>query len=145
VGEKREVPVDLDTHMPDKIQVICNPSLEWHVLSVKVKPKSGPFVEAKAPTSIPGHALTYNPRRLVNWEDWIPSDPFREGGSVFINPAFGLRTGDLVVFTHKKGTQTRMVVPANFGTVAAMRASLVPAKKPETNRFTHMLDFDDDE
>jgi hypothetical protein len=144
-GDKRELPVDMDVHTPDQIQVLCNPGLQWHVLAVKVKPNAGPFIRAEAPAKVPGASLTFRPRPLANWEDWIPSDPFREGGSVFINPSFGLRTGDLVLFTHRNGSQSRMIVPGNFGTVASARTAKIPIKKPEVNRFTHILDDDDDE
>jgi hypothetical protein len=135
-GDKKEVPVDMDLHTPDLLQVICNPGLQWNVLAVKVKSNAGPFTKAEAPTST-------KLRPLANWVDWIPSDPFREGGSVFINPKFGLRTGDLVLLTHRNGSQSRMVVPGNFGTVARMKAAKAPIKKPEVTRFTHILDDDD--
>lgn len=142
-GNTREVAADLDIHLPHQAKVLCNPGQQWYVLAPKIKSGAGPFVRAEAPAPVPGAPLMLRPRPMEPWEDWLPSDPFREGGSVFVNPKFGLRTGDLVIFTHRNGSQTRITVPAKFGTVAKLKAANAPIKKPEVNRFTHILDDDD--
>jgi hypothetical protein len=144
-GAKKEVPAEMDMHTPDLLKVVCNPGKQWNVLAVKTKNNAGPFVKAVAPSPVPGHPLTLRERVMEPWVDWISSDPFREGGSVFIRPGFGLKTGDLVIFTHRTGAQTRMTVPAKFGTVEALKAAKSPIKKPEVNRFTHILDEDYDD
>jgi hypothetical protein len=138
-GSTCELPAELDVHQPHSVSVLANPGKQWKVLTSKVKLGAGPFVKATVP-----QPLLRGDRVLEPWVDWIASDPFREGGSIFISPQVGLRLGDMVILTHRNGTTARVSVTSKFSTVTQLRRSKEPPKKVETNRFTSLLDDDED-
>lgn len=49
--------------------------------------------------------------------DWVPSDMTRTGGALFLNPALGLKAGDVLVARHEKGTISRITITKAFGSI----------------------------
>lgn len=136
LDEQIELPKDFDATNPTLLQVIVNPSKKWQLLTAKVKSASGPFVRMVIP-GLPGRGEIV----LEPWYDWIPSDPLREGGSFFVNPERKLRSGVLLLATHRDNSVVRVVVPQTIGTVAkrkAVKAAAAPPPKPNT-RYTRIL------
>lgn len=138
-GSKVEIPDDWDHIHADICQVLGNPGRQWKVLSVKIKPGAGPFLKATVP-----QPLLRKEKELEPWVDWIASDPFREGGSIFVNPkTTQLKVGEMLILTHRNGSTVRAPITSKFSTVSQLKTAKVPVKKPEVNRFTNILDDDD--
>ena len=137
-GDVEEILDQLDIHHPELVKVIANPGKSWKVLAAPTKSNAGPFVKL----TVPG-PLMRKERVLQPWVDWIQSDPFREGGSVFIRPGLGLQAQDLVKLTYQSGSTISVKVPFSFGTVAKAKTPKAPIKRPQVSRFTHILDEDD--
>lgn len=141
-GDRVELPKEFDVTDPSALQVVVNPSKSWQLLTAKVKSASGPFVRMVIP-GLPGRGEIV----LEPWVDWIPSDPLREGGSFFVNPDRKLRSGVLLLATHRNGSVVRIQVPQTIGTVAKRRAAKVaanPPPKPYTRYTRIMKGFEDD-
>lgn len=136
-GKETELADRLDKTDPDTVKFLANPGKTWKVLTAPVKNNAGPFVRL----IIPG-PLGRREHELVPWKDWIPSDPFRDGGSVFIRPGAKVQPYAIAIFTHRNGSTVRVTIPANFTTVAQKRAPPPPPPPPPT-RFT-MMDEEDD-
>jgi len=49
--------------------------------------------------------------------EWVPSDILRSGGSIFVNPALRLRTGEVLSAVYADGSLGRVNVKTTFGTV----------------------------
>lgn len=137
VGATAELPDMHDRLEPDTIKVVAKPSLDWKVIPAPIKSGAGPFVKF----TVPG-PLGRKARELRPWLDWIPSDPFRDGGSVFVRPGISLPSHTVVIFTHQNGVAARIKLPRILTTVAKTRAVPKVATVPE-NRFSRMLDDDD--
>lgn len=145
-GEKRELPREYDRTHKSQLQVIVNPSKDWPMLTAKVKsPKAGVFIQVVDPAPM-GKPL----RVLEPWVDWVPSDVGRCGGSFFVNPELKLLPGTLLLATHKNGSVVRVMVPKTMGTVsqrkaqAQVKASVKAPKKTEPNRFSRLLEDEDE-
>src|SRR5688572_20192287 len=116
-----------------KAAVVANPC-EWPVVTARLKHSSGPLVKLSVARG--GRMLSLRPL-----EDWLPSDPMRSGGSVFINPKFKLMVGEVLIAEYKDGSASRIPITKRYGSMAqrkAVRAS-VPAKKG----LMGLLDGDD--
>ena len=131
---KTEVPDDLDA-FPDKefgeLTVICNPSLSW------------PFVAA--PVNRRGGRITGIRRRgaeLVPFQDWVPSQLLRPGGSLFFNPNLRLRTGEVLVAQHANGKVGRVTITKAFATVAQRKKRSAPKEDTRPSAFDRLLDDD---
>lgn len=135
-GKQSELPDMLDLTDPDKVKVVARPSKSWKVLTAPIKTGSGPFIKL----AIPGQ-LGRKDQELRPWVDWIPSDPFRDGGSVFVRPGVQIPLHTNVMLTHQNGSTIRVKLPRSFTTVSKRikEVSTVPTKK---DRFS-MLDDDD--
>jgi len=132
--ERTELADQLDLTDPDTVKVLASPSKNWRVLTAPFKANAGPFVRFV----VPGTRQTIE---LVPWKDWISSDPFREGGSLFVRKSVPLPPYTVVLLTHKNGDTVRVTIPAKFTTVARKKAP--PPKAPEKlNRF-NLIDDDD--
>lgn len=89
--------------------IIADPS-EWPVVTARVRPNAGPLVKL---------SLTRGRLRpLEPFEDWVPSDMSRPGGSIFVNPALKLRMGEVLIAEYKTGSSARIVITKRFGTMA---------------------------
>lgn len=147
-GGSAEIPREYDRTHKTELQVIANPSRQWGLLTAKIKGTSaGPFVRVVDPAPIGKPEKVLEP-----WQDWVPSDFARSGGSFFVNPEVGLLPGTVLIATHRNGTSIRVPVPKTFGTVTERKnlvqrtaAAKVVTKKPkEHTRFSRLL-ADDDE
>jgi hypothetical protein len=113
------------------VEVIANPSQDWPYVAAPLKPRLGPILSlARPPTMSP----------LALYRDWMPSEPSRAGGSIFLNPKLGLRHGDTLVAIHGSGGNSRIDIPATFGTVKQNKARVAAKPKPERNAFTRILE-----
>jgi hypothetical protein len=129
-GVGREVPDDI----PHK--VVAQPPSTWPFITSKEHPKHGAVASVQIPS---------RQRELTPLEDWAPSEPTRAGGSIFLNPALGLRLGDTVNVTLRSGKIVRVTIQRSFASVPQRieRAAAKP-KEPKT-AFDHLLEGDDDE
>lgn len=142
-GGRIEVPDTIDEDTPDAIQVLANPPTEWPMVAFPTKRGTGPIVEITLPGPTQNHLL-------VTWGDWVPSDPVREGGSLYFNPDLNFRQGEILIAKFRNGTRGRITISRNFGTVAkrvaAATAPKVPHEVPEErNRFNRDVFMKDEE
>lgn len=132
-GQVRDVAHDLD--LTGGCKVVANPATEWHCLTVKDNPK-GIFLVG----------LTRGGAVLRPYVDWLLSDPARAGGTIFVNPAAGVKPADVLLVHWKKGAITPLKVPVHFGTVGQRIARVERRKPAETTVYDRLLDdrFDDE-
>jgi hypothetical protein len=131
------------------VTVIANPGQEWPFVAAPLKPKWGPITTLARPTS-PGTVATGGliivP--LTLYQDWLPSEPSRAGGSIFLNPALHLQAADTLLATHSNGRSSSLVIPGHFGTVYQRRARAAASPKPvDRTAYDRLLDddqFEDD-
>jgi hypothetical protein len=128
-GETTEIGDDLERD-PATLLILANPAQEWRVLTSIVKPGWGPFVRA----AIPG-ILGRRDRELLPWEEWVSSDPLREGGSLFIHPSVQLLSGMILFCTHRNGQVTRINVPRVIRTVQQNQQKQIQNKSREEKRM----------
>jgi len=136
-GTAVEIPHDA------KIDVVANPGDDWPFVAAPLKPKWGPITQLTRPSPA-GPAGTVT---LSLYQDWLPSEPARAGGSIFLNPNLRLMIGDYLLATHANGKASSIVIPANFGTVRQRSARLASKPKPDRTAYTRLLDddpFEDD-
>lgn len=114
-GSKAEAPLE-------DVLVVASPSTDWYLLLTPIRPKAGRIVDLKIP-SLRGQA-SY----LIPWFDWVPSDPMRAGGSVYLREKH--RPGTTILVTYGDGTQSKVVVK-KLSTVAEIREKAEP-KQQET-------------
>lgn len=134
-GTSIEVPHD------ESVSVLANPSQEWPFIAAPIKPKWGPITTLVRPS--PSGTIT-----LTLYQDWIPSEPSRAGGSLFLNPNLRLQIGDYLLATHANGTSSSIVISTAFGTVHQRQTRAAAKPKPDRTAYTRLLDdvdpFDDD-
>lgn len=141
-GTRAEVPDDLDAReegADDRASVVANPAKQWPMIAFPTKRGTGPLMSIAIPNQI-------RARELKPWEEWIPSDPTREGGVLHFHPDLGLRHGQMLIGTFRNGTKTRIVIPKNFGTVAQRQVPVTQkfTAVEESTRFNRDLFEDDD-
>lgn len=137
-GQTRDVAADLD--LTGGCKVWANPATEWPCLTVKDNPK-GMFLTGLTRPN------TRGPTVLQPYVDWVPSDPARAGGVIFLNPALEIRPAEVLLVQWKKGAVTPVKVPVHFGTVG-QRVARAERKKPaEVTVYDRLLDdrFDDED
>jgi hypothetical protein len=115
------------------VEVIANPSQDWPYVAAKVSPRLGPIENLSRP---PGTL------HLVLYRDWMPSEPSRAGGSIFLNPKLGLRHGDYLLAHHKGGKTSGIAIPSTFSTVAQAKKRVETKPKP-TVRTAYDMILDD--
>lgn len=131
------------------VTVIANPGQDWPFIAAPLKPKWGPIVTLTRPTS-PGTVATGGMVivTLTLYQDWLPSEPSRAGGSIFLNPALGLQAADYLLATHSNGRASSIVIPGHFGTVYQRQARAAASPKPDPRTaYTRLLGddpFEDD-
>jgi hypothetical protein len=132
-GTAVEVPHD------SPMTVVANPGQDWPFVAAPIKPKWGPITRLTwpSPPSSAAEGLV-----LSLYEHWLPSEPARAGGSIFLNPTLGLRVGDYLLATHGSGKSSSIVIPAHFGTVYQRQAARLAKPKPDRTAYTRLLDDD---
>jgi hypothetical protein len=131
-GSNREIP------HAEPVEVLANPSQDWPFVAAPLKPQWGPVVALQNPTLA-------GARTLELYQDWLPSEPARSGGSLFLNPSLNLRHGDYLLAEHGNGQRSRIVIPAGFGTVRQKQAREAAKTKPkpeEPTAYTRLLEDD---
>lgn len=125
------------------IDIIANPGQDWPFVAAPVKPAWGPVTSLVRPSFSSPEALV-----LTLYRDWLPSEPARAGGSIFLNPALRLQVGDYLLARHQNGKDSSIVIPANFATVRQKQARAAAKPKPDRTAYTRLLDddpFEDDD
>jgi hypothetical protein len=131
-GGSVEVPVEDPT-----VTVVANPAADWPFVAAPVKPVWGPVTQLV----MPGIGRP-EPTQLALYRDWLPSEPARAGGSIFLNPALGLQPGDYLLATHRNGRGSRLVIPAHFATVRQKQTRAAAKPKPDRTAYTRLLGED---
>lgn len=127
VGAKVEAPLE-------EVQVQAHPSTDWYLIMVPIKPKAGRVVGIKIPS------LRGAPTVLTPWYDWVPADPIRAGGSIYLRDRYPAGTTFLV--THESGVVSK-VVAKKLLTVGEMVAKANPTKEAPKSRYDRLLEDDD--
>lgn len=131
-GATVEIPHD------DKVEIIANPSQDWPFVAAPLKPSWGAVTRLVRPS--PGGS---DPVPLTLYRDWVPSDPVRAGGSIFLNPNLRLQIGDYLLATHANSKSSSLIIPAGFGTVAQKLARAAAKPKPDRTAYSRLLEDDD--
>ena len=114
------------------VEVVANPSQDWPYVALKVSPRLGPIKNLSRPPSA---------QDLVLYRDWMPSEPSRAGGSIFLNPKLRLRHGDYLLAHHENGKTSGISIQATFGTVAQNKKRVEAKPKPvERTAFSRLLE-----
>jgi hypothetical protein len=121
----------------EPVEVVANPSRDWPFVAAPVKPMLGPVVGITRSSS----ADVVDDLEL--YRDWIPSEPTRAGGSIFLSPLLRLRPGDFLLLRHVTGKTSRVVIPHTFGTIGQKQARNIAKPKPVKTAYTRLLDDDD--
>lgn len=136
-GKRVEIPIDLDA--TGGCEVVAHPATEWPFIIVRDNPKGKFMVQL---------IRTVNRQRvpLTLYADWVPSDPARPGGSIFLNPSLGIQPAETLVVEWASSRPTAVQVPVHFGTVG-QRVERAARKAPaEVTAFDQLLAdrFDED-
>ncbi len=107
-GARLEVPDDLQ---PPDLEVLCNPADSWPFVPAPIRPRAGPVLK-----------VVRGQLGLAPFDEWVPSDFNRPGGSIFFNPKLRLRAGEVLAAQHKDGTRSRINITHSFGTVQQRQA-----------------------
>ena len=118
----------------DEVEVIANPGTEWPFVMLKDNPKG---VRIKTISRIVNHA----PLPITRATDWVPSDPTRPGGALFLNPSLGLKTAETLLIEWEAGMSTSIRIPSGFATMFAKvaRAEAARAKPVESTAYDALL------
>jgi len=120
----------------EPVEIVANPSENWPFVAPPIKPILGPIKTLAWPRR------EIDIRPLVLYRDWLPSDPVRAGGSIFLNPRLGLQIGDFLLATHITGKLSRIVIPPQFGTIRQKQARVAVKPKADKTAYTRLLDDD---
>lgn len=137
----RDTVVDIPDDLPvSECHVLDHPSETWPFITLAARPKMGRLDHLERPS------LRGDPGILQAFYDWVVSDSLQVGGAVFLNPAIGLRIGDVLVAVYEKG-RARVSVTAEFGTARQRQANAAPKDIQKRSAYDRLLkgDFDDDE
>lgn len=123
----------------EEAKVVANPSRSW------------PFVAAPVRSSRVGRIVKLTrvvrnrPQELIPYVDWVPSDPLRAGGSIFLNPELKFCIGEVLSAEHQDGSLSRISITKSFGTLSQRRKRAEKPKIPQRlNRLQNIYDDDDD-
>jgi hypothetical protein len=137
-GRNLEVTSDLD--QTGVCQVVANPAAEWPFVVVRDNVKGKFMVRVSRTVGMSVVPLTM-------YVDWVPSDPARPGGPVFLNPALGVRPAETLLISWQNGSSTSLHIPVHFGTVGQRIERAARKKPPEVTVYDRLLDdrFDDED
>lgn len=105
-----EVPDDLQ---PPELVVLSNPAESWPFVPAPIRPRAGPVVK-----------VLRGQLGLAPFDEWIPSDFTRPGGSIFFSPKLRLRAGEVLAVQHQDGSRSRINITHSFGTVQQRQARM---------------------
>lgn len=109
----------------ESFRIVARPQRQWPFIAAPIKSKGGRVVK-----------IVRSGVELEPLVEWVPSSRDRPGGSIFFNPALGLRLGEVLVAHHEKGELlSRIGVTRAFGTVRRRQriaASQRPRETPRT-------------
>lgn len=131
-GEIRQIPSDSDTQ--GNARVWCNPFTEWPFLILKEKPSLG---RIRKVFRVVGRVEV----TLRRYLDWLPNDPLRCGGPLFLSPSLGLRLGEIVVVEHERGRSTGSISRA-FLTLNQRKAKMAKPEDPQVTAFSQLMEDD---
>lgn len=129
-------PVEIADNDPI-VKVVHNPAAEWPMTTVPLRHKAGPM-----------RAVLHRGRELEPLLEWMPSDPFRPGGAVFLSPQLNLKRGEVLTVRHQDGSTSRLVVGKGFGTIAQKQRrqrAKQAAPKRQPNAFDRIWEGDDED
>jgi len=134
-----EVPHDLDTTDPT-CKVLGHPATEWPYAIVKDSPK-GRFMV--------GITRVVRGRKvpLTLLSEWLPNDPARPGGPVYLNPNLGIVPAETLLVSWSNGPDTPLQIPVTFGTMGEKVARQTRKKAAPPTGYDQLLRdrFDEDE
>jgi hypothetical protein len=110
-GVKLEVADD-----DERMAYLYNPAEDWPFVPAPIKARSGPVV-----------SVIRGQLGLAPFDEWVPSDFGRPGGSIFFNPKLRLRAGEVLAAQHEDGSRSRINITHAFATVKKRKAQ---ANKP---------------
>ncbi len=124
-GTVERVPVTEDERGdPILCKVVAQPSRNWLVIRTPTRVHWGPITRVDVPR---GSVLL----TLTLFEDWMPADPMQSGGPLFFSPELKLKTGEVILLTHRGGQRARLNVPFIRRTVAQHQKAAAPPPPPE--------------
>lgn len=129
-GQTIEVPHDLD-QTPECV-VLANPFSEWPYLIVRENSR-GRFMSGLSRV-VRGVRVPF-----VMLTEWLPNDPARPGGPVYLNPEAGVRPADTLLVSWSNGPDTSVHVPVAFGTMAQKVARIARKKAPTPTNYDRLL------
>ena len=132
-GVRSEVADDYDKTNPEICKIVCNPSKDWPYVSPKQK-------------NIKILTLALPMRQGLKLEcmiDWIPGNPGREAGTIYLNPALRLGFGDILLIYYEGGHVMRVTIPKAYGTIRQRADRLAEKPKEEKAACARIL-LDDD-
>ena len=120
-GTPLEVAHDIDK-TDATFRVLANPSADWPFVTTPEKPRWG---KVKQICRITGSQLV----PLTPVADWVLAEPLRCGGALFLNPALGLKPGDILQVQYDKpGQAVNVNLSPTFGTIERRKAQAVTPK-----------------
>ena len=137
-GQNVEIPHDLDS--TEDCRVVAHPQTDWPYVIVR-ESQRGKFITALTRV-VRGRKVP-----LTLLVDWLPNDPARPGGPLYLNPQVGIQPAEVLLVSWSNGPDTSVQVPVHMGTVA-QRVLRVERKKPqEVTNYDRLLQdrFDEDD
>lgn len=134
-GEEHEVPELYDVHPPDSGLKVVAKAGSWPFVSAPFRTKDGPIRQ-----------VLRHGKELLPLIDWTPGVALRPGGPVYLNPALGLKRGEVLVAVHQRGFRVRLSINGGLLNVRQRHAKAnppTPVKRTVYDRMDRGL-FDDD-
>lgn len=116
-----------------------NPGRDWPYIMIRDNPR-GKFMR-QAFRIIRGQRVP-----LVLMVDWLPNDPARPGGPIYLNPELGIMSAEVLQIVWEQGGVTAHKVPVGFGTMQQRVTKAARKKAPEPTNYDRLLAdrFDED-
>lgn len=113
----------------EEVSIYADPSKEWFLVTVPLT--VSPIREIRV----------LHRRRVTTLEilkDWVPSDMFRKGGPIYLNPSLPLTPGDVLTIALENGTFKKVPVPT---TLKTFQEKMDSAKPPEAQEEVNPRDL----
>lgn len=104
----------------ETVTLYASPSKEWILLVVP--PASSLLVGLRL---LQGRNIL----NLELYKDWIPSDPFKKGAPLFLNPKLKPLPGDILTLVYENGRMGKYTLPTTMQTLKEKKEDLLPKKK----------------
>lgn len=134
-----EIPHDLDATDPT-CKVLGHPATEWPYAIVRDNTR-GRFMVGLTRV-VRGRKV---PLTLLS--EWLPNDPARPGGPVYLNPELGIKPAETLLVSWSNGPDTPLQIPVHFGTMSQKVARQTRKKLPPPTSYDRLLNdrFDEDD